>query len=187
MFDIGAKAAARPDLVRAEVRAGMWVENHTLTHRRLTRLGPARLTAEIADAQDVLRRLTGRSPTLMRPPFLAIDPRVRAVSRRLGLVDVLATVDSRDYAGASPRAIVDAARRLEPGGILLMHDWPAATIAAIAPIAGLLASAGCAPGASPRARRPPARRGQAVGARTVASGQVRSVRSSCAPSGRGAS
>ena len=78
MFDIGENAAAHPDLVRAEVRAGMWVGNQTLTHRRLTRLRTPQITGEIVGAQDVLRRLTGRIPALVRPPFLATDARVRA-------------------------------------------------------------------------------------------------------------
>jgi peptidoglycan/xylan/chitin deacetylase (PgdA/CDA1 family) len=139
MFDIGQRGAAHPEHVRAQVGAGMWVENHTLTHPRLTRLDTPRLTHEITAAQDVLRRLTGRTPTLLRPPYLATDSRVQAVSRRLGLLQVLATVDSRDYKGASTTEIVAAARRLRPGGIMLMHDWPPATIEAVPGIAATLA------------------------------------------------
>ena len=59
---------------------------------------------------------------------------------------MLATVDSRDYAGASTDEIVDAARRLDPGGIMLMHDWPRATIVAVTPIAEVLADRGLCPG-----------------------------------------
>lgn len=146
MFDIGARAAEHPDLVRAEVRAGMWVQSHTLTHQHLTRLDPAALEREIAGAQEVLTRLTGHAPTLLRPPFLDTDPRVAAAIRQAGLVEVLLTVDSRDYAGASPDAIVAAAEQLRPGGILLMHDWPPATIAAVPGIAAVLARRGLCAG-----------------------------------------
>jgi peptidoglycan/xylan/chitin deacetylase (PgdA/CDA1 family) len=139
MFNIGWHAAAHPALVRAEVGAGMWVENHTWTHSRLTRVDTPRLTAEIVGTQEVLRRLTGRTPTLLRPPFLDTDARVNAASRRLGLLEVSATVDSRDYADASAGEIVAAARRLQSGGIMLMHDWPPATIEAVPRIAAALA------------------------------------------------
>lgn len=141
MFDIGVHAAAHPGLVRAQVRAGMWVENHSFSHRRLTQLDAAALTAELAGSQEVLRRLTGRGPTLFRPPYLATDARVRAAARRLGLVEVLASVDSHDSRGASPDEIADAAKELEPGGIMLMHDRPEA-VEAVPRIAEVLAERG---------------------------------------------
>ena len=131
----------------------MWVENHTYTHARLTRLDDAAVVAELRATQDVLRRLTGRTPTLMRPPYLATDARVRAAARRLGLTQVLATVDTHDSRGASPAAIADAAERLRPGGILLMHDR-SQTIDALPRIADMLAERGlCAGPVSARPAR----------------------------------
>jgi peptidoglycan/xylan/chitin deacetylase (PgdA/CDA1 family) len=139
MFDVGERAAAHPELVRAQVAAGMWVENHTLTHPHLTQESAAGVAREIAGAQRILGGLTGAPPTLLRPPYLATDARVRAAIRQHGLLDVLATVDSRDYAGASTAQIIAAARRLRSGGIVLMHDWPPATIAAVPGVAAVLA------------------------------------------------
>ena len=145
LFVVGAHAAAHPELVRAAVRARMWVGNHSYTHARLTRLDDAHVVAELRATQDVLRRLTGRTPTLMRPPYLATDARVRAAARRLGLTEVLATVDTHDSRGASAEAIADAAERLRPGGILLMHDR-AQAIDAIPRIADVLAERGLCAG-----------------------------------------
>jgi peptidoglycan/xylan/chitin deacetylase (PgdA/CDA1 family) len=139
MFDIGVKAAARPDLVRAQVRAGMWIGDHTQTHPHLTRVSRARVIAEIAGGRDVLRRITGTSVTLWRPPYLATSPRVRAIARSFGLREVLASVDSRDYAGATTDQIVTALGRAKAGDVVLMHDWPRATLAAVPRIAEVLA------------------------------------------------
>ena len=139
LFNTGRHAAEHPAHVRAEVDAGMWVENHTLTHPHLTRLPTPRLKAEIVRTQDVLRRLACRTPSLLRPPYLESDARVKSVSRRLRTAEVFATVNSRDHAGASAEEIVAAARRLRSGGIMLMHDRPPATIQAVPRIAEVLA------------------------------------------------
>ncbi|MDA0183308.1 polysaccharide deacetylase family protein [Solirubrobacter phytolaccae] len=145
MFNVGVRATAHPELVRAEARAGMWVENHTFTHRRLTALDDARVAFELAEAQRVLGALTGRTPTLMRPPYLATDARVERVAARLGLRQVLATVDTHDSRGASADAIADAAEHLRPGGILLLHDRPEA-VDAVPRIADELAARGLCTG-----------------------------------------
>ncbi len=153
MFDIGANALAYPDAVRAQVAAGMWVGNHTADHVDLTRLGTRALRDQIAGGQTAVRDITGRAPTLLRPPFLATDRAVRLQARRQGLVEVLATVDSRDYLGASAREIAAAAGRLEPGGIFLMHEWPAASIRAIPRIARVLERKGLCAGRIRATRR----------------------------------
>jgi peptidoglycan/xylan/chitin deacetylase (PgdA/CDA1 family) len=146
MFNQGNNAEARPELVRAELRAGMWVGNHTFTHPHLTQLGEPGSFQEIASTQWVLRDLTGREPTLFRPPFGETDDQVRVDEDRIGVLEVLWTVDSQDWNGASTDQIVAAAHTLQPGGIILMHDWPPNTIAAVPLIARDLAARGLCAG-----------------------------------------
>src|SRR4051794_9303353 len=145
-FDQGNNSLARPDMVRAELRAGMWVGNHTFTHPHLPQIGEPAAFQEIASTQWVLRDITGREPTLFRPPFGETDDQVRADEARIGLLEVLWTVDSRDWAGATAEEIAAAAHTLQPGGIILMHDWPPATIDAVPLIAKDLAARGLCPG-----------------------------------------
>jgi peptidoglycan/xylan/chitin deacetylase (PgdA/CDA1 family) len=65
----------------------------------------------------------------------------------LGLTEVLWTVDSRDWAGASTDEIVQAASRLQPGGIILIHDGGyQTTIDAVPRMLSGLASRGLCPG-----------------------------------------
>jgi peptidoglycan/xylan/chitin deacetylase (PgdA/CDA1 family) len=146
MFNQGNNALARPEYVRDEVRARMWIGNHTFTHPHLPQLGEPGIFMEIASTQWVLRNLTGREPRLFRPPFGETNEQVRADLQRIGLLEVLWTVDSRDWAGASAEEIAAAARTLQPGGIILMHDWPPATIEAIPLIARDLARRGLCAG-----------------------------------------
>jgi peptidoglycan/xylan/chitin deacetylase (PgdA/CDA1 family) len=146
MFNQGNNALARPDYVRAEVRARMWIGNHTFTHPHLPQLGEPGTFMEISSTQWVLRDITGREPALFRPPFGETNEQVRADEQRIGLLEVLWTVDSRDWAGASAEEIAAAARTLQPGGIILMHDWPPATIQAIPLIARDLTERGLCAG-----------------------------------------
>jgi peptidoglycan/xylan/chitin deacetylase (PgdA/CDA1 family) len=146
MFNQGNNALARPDYVRDELRAGMWVGNHTFTHPHLPQLGEPQAFEEIASTQWVLTDITHRIPTLFRPPYGETSDQVRADEQRLRLLEVLWTVDSRDWAGASADEIVAAVATLQPGGIILMHDWPPATIQAIPGIARVLADKQLCPG-----------------------------------------
>jgi peptidoglycan/xylan/chitin deacetylase (PgdA/CDA1 family) len=145
-FDMGSNARLNPELVRASLRAGMWIGNHTYSHPHLPQIGEPAAYQEIASTQFVLQQVTGRLPTLFRPPFGETNDQVRADEASAGLLEVLWTVDSRDWAGASTAEIVAAAATLQPGGIILMHDWAQASLDAVPQIAAGLASRGLCTG-----------------------------------------
>src|SRR4051812_44289273 len=83
MFNQGNNALARPEQVRAEVRAHMWIGNHTFTHPHLPQIGEPATFMEIASTQWVLRDITGREPTLFRPPYGETNEQVRADLSRI--------------------------------------------------------------------------------------------------------
>ncbi|WP_207945862.1 polysaccharide deacetylase family protein [Actinomadura sp. 7K534] len=145
-FNRGDHAEARPDLVRAQQEAQMWIGNHTETHLHLPDIAEPASFAEILRAQQILHRITGEWPSHFRPPYGETNEQVRAAEARLNLLEVLWTVDSRDWAGATPAQIVAAARTLRPGGIFLMHDWAQASIDALPQIISELRDRGLHPG-----------------------------------------
>ena len=146
-FIWGAHAARHPELLRAVRAGGHVIANHTQTHPHLTRIGEPAACDEIDRAQRTIRRITGRTPTLFRPPFGETNARIRGHAARLGLAEVLWTVDTRDWAGASTDQIVAAAATVRPGGIILMHDnGYRTTVAAVPRILNGLAARGLAPG-----------------------------------------
>ncbi|KJK34663.1 xylanase deacetylase [Lentzea aerocolonigenes] len=154
MFNEGQFAAASPALVRAEVSAGMWVGNHSYTHPHLTQLSRAQIEPEIARTQQAVAAAGGGTPKLFRPPFGETNSTVRSVEAQYGLREILWDVDSGDWNNASVDAIVRANGRLTNGQVVLMHDGPANTIAAIPGIARGLASRGlCAGMISPQTGR----------------------------------
>jgi peptidoglycan/xylan/chitin deacetylase (PgdA/CDA1 family) len=146
MFYKGNNASARPELVMAERDAKMWQGNHTFSHPHLPRLAAAQRLEEISSTQWVLRDITDREPTLFRPPYGDTNGAIRAEAERMGLLEVLWTVDSEDWNGASVDQIVAAAATLNDGGIILMHDWPPNTVQAIPGIAQVLRDRGLCAG-----------------------------------------
>ncbi|MFI0814936.1 polysaccharide deacetylase family protein [Streptomyces sp. NPDC021098] len=154
MFNEGQYAAANPAQVRAQVGAGMWVANHSYTHPHLTQLGQAQIDSEISRTQTAIAAAGGGTPKLFRPPYGETNATVKAVAAKYGLTQIIWDVDSQDWNNASTDAIVQAAGRLTNGQIILMHDWPANTRAAIPRIAQGLAGRGlCAGMISPQTGR----------------------------------
>ncbi|CAL9286209.1 Bifunctional xylanase_deacetylase [Streptomyces sp. enrichment culture] len=154
MFNEGQFAAAYPAQVRAEVSAGMWIGNHSYTHPHLTQLGQAQIDSEISRTQQAIAAAGGGTPQLFRPPYGETNATVQAVEAKYGLRQIIWDVDSQDWNGASTDAIVQAVSRLGNGQIILMHEWPANTLAAIPRIAQTLAGKGlCAGRISPQTGR----------------------------------
>ncbi|MFJ8581109.1 polysaccharide deacetylase family protein [Micromonospora sp. NPDC093277] len=139
-FDEGTNAQSNPSLVQATVAAGMWIGNHSWDHPHMTQLSTAQMTSQIGNTQQVLQQSTGTAPKLFRPPYGETNATLKSVEAQYGLTEIIWDVDSQDWNGASVSAIVQANARLTNGQIILMHDWPANTVAAIPQIAAGLAS-----------------------------------------------
>jgi endo-1,4-beta-xylanase len=145
-FNIGNKVGPNPALARSQVDAGMWVGNHSWTHPHLTQMTSAQITSELTQTQQALQQATGQTPKLFRPPYGETNATLKAAEAQLGLTEVLWSVDSQDWNGASTAQIVQAASTLQPGGVILMHDGYQTTINAIPQIVANLTSRGLCAG-----------------------------------------
>jgi peptidoglycan/xylan/chitin deacetylase (PgdA/CDA1 family) len=124
-FEVGEKAAARPDLVRLEATVGE-IGDHSWSHPSLPALPNAKVVGQLESQQNVVERITGKRPNLFRPPFEAHDARVDSIAADLGLLDVLWNVDSGDASGASTpsaaRIAENLSQRVRAGAIVLLHE-----------------------------------------------------------------
>ncbi|MEC3996324.1 polysaccharide deacetylase family protein [Actinacidiphila sp. DG2A-62] len=154
MFNEGQYAASYPAQVRAEINAGMWVGNHSYTHPHLIQESQAQIDSEVGNTQQAIANAGGGTPKLFRPPYGETNSTLKSVEAKYGLTEIIWDVDSQDWNGASTDAIVQANSRLTNGQIILMHEWPANTLAAIPRIAQTLAAKGlCAGMISPQTGR----------------------------------
>jgi peptidoglycan/xylan/chitin deacetylase (PgdA/CDA1 family) len=133
-FLVGRNLAGWPGLARAELGVGV-IGDHTWTHPFLTRLRARAAEAEIERTQAALVRETGVAVRLFRPPYGFHDLLVDRITRRLGMLEVLWSLDSRDSyppPGAGPVQIERTLRRLaRPGSIVLLHENLPATAKAL--------------------------------------------------------
>jgi peptidoglycan/xylan/chitin deacetylase (PgdA/CDA1 family) len=121
-FEIGVDAERHPKLARAEARAGE-VGDHTLDHKDLLSLKPKAVTNEIVGGEEAIAATTGHQPVLFRPPYDATSPRVERLARQAGLLEVLWSVDTRDWQDFAPARIHRLVRAaLGPGAIVLLHE-----------------------------------------------------------------
>lgn len=145
-FNTGQNAQNHPALVQAQQNAGMQTANHSWSHPHMTQLSAAEMASEISRTQQAIEQAIGTTPTLFRPPYGETNATLRSVQAQYGLTEVIWDVDSRDWAGASTAEIVQAARGLQNGGVILMHDTYQTTIDAVPQIVADLESRGLCTG-----------------------------------------
>ncbi len=119
-FLVGSRAQAYPGAVSRAMDAGHEVANHTWAHSDLTQHDEAFDRASLERTHELLTRLSGRAPTLCRPPYGRIDSVGLAVCASLHYEVMLW---SEGVTGGNARVDVDETlRRASPGSIVLAHD-----------------------------------------------------------------
>lgn len=140
-FMLGASARRHADLVAGRL-AEHEVGNHTWAHRDLARMTYEQSHDAIRTAHDELAKLTGREPTLLRPPYGHLAGSSMLAANDLGYTAILwnrQMIESEfpDDPGGLTGYVVGAAT---PGTILLAHDTgPADRLIAIRGLAATIA------------------------------------------------
>ena len=131
-FLIGRNVAPRRDLARIELKDYAALGVHAWVHKSLDRRRPAKIRNQIVWTRSAIARATGAEARIFRPPYGARNARVDRASRRLGMVEVLWSIDSGDSQGKRWRQIGrEVLRNIQPGSIVLMHDNRGQTIRAL--------------------------------------------------------
>lgn len=122
-FVTGKKAQAHPDLVRAILRDGHTVGNHSFSHNAFSVFkGPRALYREIARTQRVLARL-GVRPLVYRPPVGITYPVLGSVLSRLNLSAVNFSSSARDWGNRRIRGLSGRIlKKVRAGDIIMLHD-----------------------------------------------------------------
>lgn len=132
-FMLGAQhVEKRPAEVKRIDAEGHELANHTWSHQILTDIEPAEARREMSRVQDAVRKITGKTPKLMRPPQGRTDESVSAISKDLGLAQVLWSVTAKDYETNDSALITKRVlEQTERDGIILLHDIYRGTVPAV--------------------------------------------------------
>jgi peptidoglycan-N-acetylglucosamine deacetylase len=123
----------RPWLARRIYAEGHELASHNDLHESMSEdFEPEELPAQVAMVSAAVRRQTGFSVELFRPPFGATNGDVKAELARQEMAEVLWTVDSEDWTGSDRDTIADrVVDMVEPNGVVLLHDPQPPTVAAV--------------------------------------------------------
>ncbi|MBV8941075.1 MAG: polysaccharide deacetylase family protein [Solirubrobacterales bacterium] len=108
------------------------IGDHTYSHVDLMALSRSEVEFQLASVARMIHSQIGERVDLWRPPYLAYDSTVVNIARKLGLLEILGDVDSRDWAGARWYQIIKIVEAgLRPGAIVMMHENRGQTIRAL--------------------------------------------------------
>ncbi|MCP9966241.1 MULTISPECIES: polysaccharide deacetylase family protein [Actinomadura] len=142
-FLIGENVAEHPELVRREAAEGHELADHSYTHADLGHASRKEILSELNRTQDAIRRASGVTPVLLRPPYGSTSGRLKKITRSLGLAQVMWTVDPLDWerrdTGYVEKRVL---KEVKPGSIVLLHDIHPTTVKAVPRIVDELAARG---------------------------------------------
>lgn len=142
-FVLGDVSAARPTALRKIAAGGHEIATHTWDHRALPSLTDAQVRSELTRSADVIEKITGTRPDLMRPPYGSLSSRVVGILGAREWPIILWSLDPEDWKDRNADTVY---RRVlagtQPGEIVLLHDIHATTVAAVPRILAALADRG---------------------------------------------
>lgn len=128
-FTQGINVVRFPDTFRTQHQKGHLLASHTWSHGNLAGLSNEEVAAQIQWSIWAMNATAGLVPKYFRPPYGAVDSRVRAISRQFGLTNVFWDKDTFDWKVNDKQKTSDEVlkdvkvwKSQEGGGILLEHD-----------------------------------------------------------------
>lgn len=125
-FVTGRRTQEYPHLVTRIAAEGHQVGNHGLEHKDYSSLPPEAVVAEVTQAGAMIQELTGKRPSVFRPPFGAFAPAVVDLLEQQHYHLVLWTWSTNSQDSLDNPSTEEIASRIlqgvKPGAIILLHD-----------------------------------------------------------------
>jgi len=123
-FVLAEQAERHPELIKAIVKAGHTIGEHSYSHPHAWKTGPLKTWADFDRGGEVLKKILDRpAPGYLRPPYGKMNPATLLYASVRAKKLVFWDIDPGDYDAASAQEIAYVANGdLERGSILLLHD-----------------------------------------------------------------
>ncbi|MGT2755724.1 polysaccharide deacetylase family protein [Streptococcus ovuberis] len=139
-FLLGQSILGNESIVQRMAAEGHQLANHTWSHPYLTKISPDQIRAEVTQTQDLILRVSGQLPTVLRPPYGSFNA---VVEQHAGLPIVTWTIDTLDWQSRNPASILERVKaQATSGGVILMHDIHQSTVDALPAVIEFLKSEG---------------------------------------------
>lgn len=119
-FVLGCQVSLYPQVLQRAHAGGFEIGSHTYNHLNLGKVSATKVQEELSKTNDLVQRLTGEKPTLLRPPYGEYTDAVRA---KAGMPLVLWNVDPRDWRAKNAGEIAEyILSHAGDGNIIILHD-----------------------------------------------------------------
>ena len=129
---VGNRVKGYSDTVAQAVAQGCEVIGHSWDHKDLTRLTAQQIRQELKSTNKALKEAAGVEPVIFRPPYGAINDRLKSVAKEEGMALLYWSIDPEDWrtrdADATYKHIMS---HVKNGSIILCHDLYKATAKAM--------------------------------------------------------
>lgn len=124
-FVVGEMVSWSPEILKREYEEGHEIGNHTFTHINVAKRSYSEINKEINQTQEAIKKVTGKEPSLFRPPYRAISRDMCTIAKDKNMNIVLwSNLDPRDWSNPGVNYIVETImNKVQNGTIILLHDY----------------------------------------------------------------
>jgi peptidoglycan/xylan/chitin deacetylase (PgdA/CDA1 family) len=132
-FVLGECVEQNPEVLRRAAREGHEIGNHSWSHPQLNKMSDEAVRSQLRRTDDLIKTITGKRPTLFRPPYGAITARQKKwIHDEFGYQIIMWDVDPLDWKDPGPTTVTNRIlKETRPGSIVLSHDIHKGTIEAM--------------------------------------------------------
>lgn len=132
-FVLGECVEQNPEILRRAAREGHEIGNHSWSHPQLSKMSDDAVRSQLRRTDDLIKSVTGKRPTLFRPPYGAITARQKKwIHDEFGYEIIMWDVDPLDWKDPGPTTVANRIlKETRPGSIVLSHDIHKGTIEAM--------------------------------------------------------
>ena len=125
-FVVGKHANWYSEPLKRAAKEGHEIGNHTFSHPDISTLSTEQIKTEIKECEDTLVKLTGKKPTLFRPPYGSYSKdKLSQIAKDSGYKIILwTTIDAKDWKNPPSSQISEIiVNKAQNGDIILLHDY----------------------------------------------------------------
>ena len=129
-FEVGVNVAQYPDPLPRMAEMGCEIGSHSNAHKDLSKMSKAAMLQDLDTADQAFVNAGVNAPTLVRPPYGAVNKTVKSAS---GRAMITWTVDTYDWQSRDAQTVIDYIKDYGDldGEIVLMHSIYSSTVEAV--------------------------------------------------------
>lgn len=123
-FVLGEQVSNFPEAAKRIVNEGHTIANHSWDHVYLSKVYTSQVIQKVTSTNAAIEKVTGRRPVLFRFPYGVYTAADALTIKKLGLSNILWSIDTLDWSGKTAAEIMEIINRdKSPGDIILMHSF----------------------------------------------------------------